>query len=65
MTERATTKVRPTCHTCGYVFSDGEPGWVEDWRVIDVSGTTATFRTEQRYTCDGCEGSRTQSAARR
>ena len=47
-----------TCHTCKREFGEGESGWVEDWKVIDTSGTTATFRMETRYTCDDCEAKR-------
>lgn len=44
-----------TCHTCGRVLAEGEQAWASEWRVIDISGQTAGFRTETRYTCDDCE----------
>jgi hypothetical protein len=44
----------PLCHECGYQFAVGEDAWASDWKVIDTSGTTATFRTETRYYCELC-----------
>lgn len=48
----------PTCHTCKRSLANGESAWASDWKVIDVSGTTAKLRTEVRYTCDDCEAAR-------
>ena len=42
------------CHTCKRVLHEGEKVWADDWKVIDVTGTTAAIRIETRYTCDDC-----------
>lgn len=42
------------CQSCGHLFAEGESAWADDWKVIDTSGTTVTFRMETRYTCDWC-----------
>lgn len=55
MTEEASAMTDVKCHKCGHVFAEGESAWAEEWRTIDVSGTTAAFRTETRYLCDDCE----------
>jgi hypothetical protein len=44
-----------TCQSCGRVIAVGESAWADDWKVIDVTGTTAGFRMETRYTCEDCE----------
>lgn len=45
----------PSCHNCGRTLNEGESAWASDWKVIDTSGSTVTFRTETRHTCDDCE----------
>lgn len=47
----------PACQKCERTLVEGETAWASDWKVIDVSGTTAQFRTETRYTCESCEAS--------
>ncbi len=48
-------RVMPKCASCGREFAEGESGYVEDWKALDTRGNRATWRIEQRYTCDDCE----------
>jgi hypothetical protein len=43
------------CATCLRALQQGEQAWASDWKVLDVSGDTAVWRNETRYTCDECE----------
>jgi hypothetical protein len=43
------------CATCHRPFAQGEQAWASDWKTLDVSGDTAVWRNETRYTCDDCE----------
>lgn len=42
------------CRSCNRQLQEGESAWAEDWTVLDVSGSEASWRTEVRYTCEGC-----------
>jgi hypothetical protein len=46
--------VTPECRSCGRRLKVGEEAWADDWKVLDVQGTTATWRHETRYTCNDC-----------
>ena len=46
------------CQVCARALSEGDTVWASDWKVIDVSGTTAATRWVTRYTCDDCEATR-------
>lgn len=45
----------PKCQRCNRTLLEGESAWADEVKVIDVSGRTAKFRLETRYTCDGCD----------
>lgn len=42
------------CQNCKRRLAEGESAWADDWKVLDVKGTTVTWRIETRYTCDDC-----------
>jgi len=47
--------MRASCSICERVLVEGESAWASDWKVLETSGETVTFRSETRYTCDDCE----------
>lgn len=47
-------KFATTCRVCQRAIAEGEWAWADDFKVIDVTNTTASVRIETRYTCDDC-----------
>lgn len=44
----------PACHECKRSLREGETAWAQDWKVLDTTGDSATWRMETRYTCEDC-----------